>query len=161
MSVHRLRLSDWKFGDFRVSRGGTTKYSHFPRLSLIPGVTFYKVSRNPVPTICLFLSFRLILQFPIVKRFSWISHHQAHELTAIRGIRLEMLLVFDDYSWPIRNISSWPKNCLPLPWSGTSLNIRIMTQVILNIKNKRDLPFLKRLSKNMGWTISGQDTPNE
>ena len=35
-----------------------------------------------------------------------------------------------------------------------------MTQVILNIKNKRDLPFLKRLSKNMGWTISGQDTPN-
>ena len=36
-----------------------------------------------------------------------------------------------------------------------------MTQVILTIKNKRDLPFLKRLSKNMGWTISGQDTPNE
>lgn len=35
-----------------------------------------------------------------------------------------------------------------------------MTQVILNIKNKRDLPFLKRLSKNMGWTISAQDTPN-
>ena len=30
----------------------------------------------------------------------------------------------------------------------------------MNIKNKRDLPFLKRLSKNMGWTISGQDTPN-
>ena len=35
-----------------------------------------------------------------------------------------------------------------------------MTQVILNIRNKRDLPFLRRLSKNMGWTISGQDTPN-
>ena len=35
-----------------------------------------------------------------------------------------------------------------------------MTQVILNIKNKRDLPFLKRLSKNMGWTFSEQDTPN-
>ena len=35
-----------------------------------------------------------------------------------------------------------------------------MTQVILNIKNKRDLPFLKRLSKNMGWTISEHDIPN-
>lgn len=35
-----------------------------------------------------------------------------------------------------------------------------MTQVILNIKNKRDLSFLKRLSKNMGWTISEHDTPN-
>lgn len=35
-----------------------------------------------------------------------------------------------------------------------------MTQVILNIKNKKDLPFLKRLSKNMGWTISEQDIPN-
>ena len=36
-----------------------------------------------------------------------------------------------------------------------------MTQVILNnIRNKKDLPFLKKLSKNIGWTISGQDTPN-
>ena len=36
----------------------------------------------------------------------------------------------------------------------------VMTQVILNIKNKWDRPFLKRLYKNMEWTISGQDTPN-
>ena len=35
-----------------------------------------------------------------------------------------------------------------------------MTQVILNITNKRDLPFLKKLSKNMGWTIFEQGTPN-
>ena len=35
-----------------------------------------------------------------------------------------------------------------------------MTQVILNITNKRDLPFLKKLSKNMGWTIFEQETPN-
>ena len=34
----------------------------------------------------------------------------------------------------------------------------VMTQVILNIKNKWDRPFLKRLYKNMEWTISGQDT---
>ena len=36
----------------------------------------------------------------------------------------------------------------------------VMTQVILNIKNKWDRPFLKRLYKNMEWTISGQDTTN-
>ena len=39
--------------------------------------------------------------------------------------------------------------------------VNVMNQVILNIKNKRDLSFLKSLSKRMGWTISGQDIPNE
>lgn len=29
-----------------------------------------------------------------------------------------------------------------------------MTQVVLNISNKKDIPFLKHLSKKMGWTVS-------
>ena len=36
-----------------------------------------------------------------------------------------------------------------------------MTQVVLNIKNKRDLPFLRKLSRNMGWTISSSEELNE
>lgn len=38
--------------------------------------------------------------------------------------------------------------------------LETMTQVILNIKNKSDLPFLRKLSKRMGWTISGNEKPN-
>ena len=31
-----------------------------------------------------------------------------------------------------------------------------MTQVVLNIKNKKDIPFLMKLSKKFGWTATTQ-----
>ena len=36
-----------------------------------------------------------------------------------------------------------------------------MTQVVLTIKSKSDLPFLRKLSKNMGWSMSRIEEPNE
>lgn len=48
--------------------------------------------------------------------------------------------------------------------AAETCRLTIMTQVLVSIRNKRDLPFLAKLSKNMGWTISqlnAEDEPNE
>lgn len=37
-------------------------------------------------------------------------------------------------------------------WSGIQAPIIVVTQVVLNISNKKDLPFMRHLSKKMGWS---------